>query len=215
MDGRRETPNTLFTLFGASGDLSHRLILPALFNLYLSGQWPEKFRLIAVDRNDCDDEALAEEYRKAVSEHSRTGAPPDDKWRGFAELIDHMRMDIGDERGYANLVERLNSQEREWGGEADRVFYMALPPSLFAKVAEGLGKAGLAEPRERTRVVLEKPLGHDLDSFRTIDRSLHESFAESQVYRIDHFLGKETVQNILAMRFANPIYEPIWNRRYV
>jgi len=215
MNGRKETPNTLFTLFGASGDLCHRLILPALFNLYLNGQWPEKFRLLAVDRQDYDDQTLADEYRKAVSEHSRKGAPSDDDWKGFAGLITHVRMDIGDPQGYADLAERLNAQERQWDGEADRVFYMALPPSLFSKVADGLGNAGLAEPRERSRVVLEKPLGHDLDSFRGIDRSLHESFAESQIYRIDHFLGKETVQNILAMRFANPIYEPVWNRRYV
>jgi len=215
MNNHKEPPYTLFTLFGAGGDLSQRLILPALFNLYLDGLYPKRFRLLAVDRKDYDDEELTGRYRDAVSKHSRRGAPPDKEWNEFASLIHHVRMDISDADGYTRLCAVLNETERAWDGQAHRVFYLALPPSLFSTVAGELGKAGLAESRERVRLVLEKPLGHDIDSFCSIDRAVHEHFSESQVYRIDHFLGKETVQNILAMRFANPLFEPVWNRRYV
>jgi glucose-6-phosphate 1-dehydrogenase len=215
MNNHKDIPDTLFTLFGADGDLSQRLILPALFNLYLDGLWPRRFRLLAVGRKDRDDAELAARYRDVVGQHSRRGVPPEKEWREFAALIHYVRMDINDVDGYAALGELLGAQEHEWGGTAHRVFYMALPPSLFAGVAGELGKAGLAAQRDRARIVLEKPLGHDIESFRQIDRAVREYFDESQIYRIDHFLGKETVQNILAMRFANPIYEPVWNRRYV
>ncbi|HYA37715.1 MAG TPA: glucose-6-phosphate dehydrogenase, partial [Candidatus Methylomirabilis sp.] len=207
--------DTLFVLFGAGGDLSQRLIVPALFNLYLDGRLPGRFLLLGVDRAEYDDAALAARYREGIANFSRRGAAADDAWKKFAATIHYFKADASDAAAYARLGEKLGAYEKDWSGKAERIFYLATPPSLFEPVAQGLGAAGLAHDREHVRIVVEKPLGHDLDSFCEINRALRRSFIEPQIFRIDHFLGKETVQNILAMRFANPIFEPIWNRRYV
>jgi glucose-6-phosphate 1-dehydrogenase len=207
--------DTLFVLFGASGDLSWRLVVPALFNLFLDGRLPERFRLLAVDRGDTDDAAIAEHYRKGVTQHSRRGEPPADTWQAFSSMIRHIQADAADPEGFKKLAQALEAHEAEWGGKSERVFYLATPPSLFEPIALGLGTASLAQDRDHVRLVVEKPLGSDLASFRQINATLCGIFEERQLFRIDHFLGKETVQNILAMRFANPIFEPIWNRRYV
>lgn len=207
--------NILFVLFGAGGDLSCRLILPALFDLYLDGQLPGRFLLIGVDRQDYSDESLADNYRQCVAEHSRHGAPETGKWQEFSRMIQYARADLTDESGYVRLKGVLTRKETEWRLKTDYIFYMATPPFLFTPIARGMGNAGLAQDSERVRVVVEKPLGHDLESFREINSVLSQFFAEKQLFRIDHFLGKETVQNILAMRFANPMFEPVWDRRYI
>jgi glucose-6-phosphate 1-dehydrogenase len=207
--------DTLFVLFGAGGDLSWRLIVPALFDLHLDGHLPRRFFLLGVDRADFSAASLADRYRTGVAEHSRRGVPADADWAGFAAQIGYIRADAADAGAFARIAEALRTREQSWGGQAERVFYLATPPSLFEPVAVGLGGAGLADDREHVRIVVEKPLGRDLASFREINQALCRVFTEPQVFRIDHFLGKETVQNILAMRFANPIFEPIWDRRYV
>jgi glucose-6-phosphate 1-dehydrogenase len=207
--------DTLFVLFGAGGDLSWRLVVPALFNLFLDGHLPARFKLLAVDRSDTDSATLAEHYLQGITAHSRRGAPPADAWRTFSNQIHPLKLDATDPEGFKHLATALDAQEAEWGSKAERVFYLATPPSLFEPIALGLGAAGLAQDREHVRLVVEKPLGHDLESFHQINDALCRVFDEQQLFRIDHFLGKETVQNILAMRFANPIFEPIWNRRYV
>ncbi len=207
--------DTLFVLFGAGGDLCWRLVVPALFNLFVDGHLPARFKLLAVDRTDTDAATLAEHYLQGVTRHSRRGAPPADAWQTFASLLHPIKLDANDPASYQQLAATLDAQEAEWGAQAARVFYLATPPSLFEPIAVGLGAAGLAQDREHVRLVVEKPLGHDLDSFHQINDALCRVFDERQLFRIDHFLGKETVQNILAMRFANPIFEPVWNRRYV
>jgi glucose-6-phosphate 1-dehydrogenase len=207
--------STQFVLFGASGDLSRRLIVPALFNLHLDRQLPQQFTLWGIGQQAWQPADLAAHLRQGVAEHSRRGAPPEAEWDAFAADIRYLRADLTDDTGFVHLKELLDGAEREKSDKSERVFYLAVPPSLFQRVAQGLGKAGLNEDRETARVVVEKPLGRDLDSFRTINTTLTQVFLESQIFRIDHFLGKETVQNILAMRFANPIFEPIWNRRYI
>ncbi len=212
MEVRIPNPDTRFVLFGAGGDLSRRLIVPALFNLYLDGKLPERFQLLGIDRLDSDAAALVENYRQGIAEHSRRGAAAANVWTEFAKLIDYQRMDVTDPAAFTALGQRLLAKAAL---ATERIFYMATPPSLFAPIARGLGAAGLARDPARSRVVVEKPLGHDLQSFREINAVLGENFSERQLYRIDHFLGKETVQNILAMRFANPIFEPIWDRRYI
>lgn len=205
-------PDTLFVLFGAAGDLSCRLIVPALFNLYLDGQLPARFRLLGIDRRDIDTTALTEAYRQGIADHSRRGAAAPDAWAGFAGVIGYRSLDVLDPAGFEALKTQLSA---DTPAGTDRIFYMATPPSLFAPIARGLGTTGLADDPVRTRVVVEKPLGRDLASFRQINGVLNQHFVERQTYRIDHFLGKETVQNILAMRFSNPIFEPVWNRHYI
>jgi glucose-6-phosphate 1-dehydrogenase len=207
--------NVIFTLFGVAGDLSGRLVVPALYNLYLDDQLPGRFSLIGVDREARSDEAIAAYLREAVGHHSPGGPPADARWKEFAANIRYQQADVGEGETYRELENRISECERDWSQRAERVFYMATPPSLFAPIARGLGDAGLHRERERARVVVEKPLGHDLASYREINNVLVNEFRESQIFRIDHFLGKETVQNILALRFANPIFEPVWNRHYI
>ncbi len=207
--------DTQLVLFGAGGDLSWRLIVPALFDLFRNGRLPERFLLIGMGRSDNDADTLAKHYLEGVSRYSRSGTPTDAVWTEFAAKIRYLRSDMKDPASFAHLGEVLASGDRDWGTKADKVFYMATPPEAFELVVRGLGESGLAQDREHVRVVVEKPLGHDLASFREINDLLCRFFEEKQIFRIDHYLGKETVQNILAMRFANPIFEPIWNRRYV
>ena len=214
MKNDTELRATQFVLFGAGGDLSWRLIVPALFDLFVHGDLPAQFILMGVDRQDMDADALARHYLPGVAQHSRSGTPHDDVWKRFAALIRYVRADISDTQSFARIGYTLASCDKDWGCATEKVFYLAIPPLLFEPVVCGLG-AALAQDREHVRIVVEKPLGHDLDSFREINNILTRFFTEQQIFRIDHFLGKETVQNILAMRFANPIFEPIWNRRYV
>lgn len=212
MENRR---NVMFVLFGAQGDLSSRLILPALFNLHLDGQLPPNFMLFAVDRLVSDPALLAGHYRESIAGFSRRGEPDGDAWQKFSAMIRCMRADLENESDYRDLSAALASQEKTWGESAEQIYYLATPPFLFEPITRCLGAAGLSKNRERARIVVEKPLGHDLESSRTINRALARYFEEKQIFRIDHFLGKETVQNILAMRFANPMFEPVWNRRYI
>jgi len=205
----------IFTLFGSAGDLSARLIVPALFNLFLDGRLPERFVLLGADRHGHDAKALAEQFHDAVARHSRRGKPEKAAWARFAEAVQHQRLDATDADDFKGLHETLQAIEKRWGERAEHVFYLATPPSLFIPIARNLGRAGLARDRKRARIVVEKPLGRDLDSSREINVALADAFEERQTFRIDHFLGKETVQNILALRFANPMFEPVWNRRYV
>ncbi len=199
-------------LFGAMGDLAWRLVGPAIYDLYCKAQSPASFRLLGVDRS-VDKQQLSARLRDSAQRFSQATDFDDASWSEFANCIDSYQMDMNDSAAYGELKNRL-AQSGQSSAETI-VFYLAIPPQLFAAVAGGLATAGLAEDRERMRVVVEKPLGHDLQSFRTINQTLTKYFEEKQIFRMDHFLGKETVQNILALRFANPIFEPIWNRRYI
>jgi glucose-6-phosphate 1-dehydrogenase len=207
--------STQLVLFGANGDLSSRLVVPALFNLHLDRQLPERFVLWGIGRPEYSTEEFIARLKAGVTQHSRRGAPPDAEWASFAQSIRYQSADLADPATYTRLRQALDAGAKEWKGEAERVFYLAVPPALFQPVARGLGGAGLNTNSGAARIVVEKPLGHDLESFHAINATLTEVFQESQVFRIDHFLGKETLQNVLALRFANPIFEPIWNRRYI
>ncbi len=206
--------DTLFVLFGAGGDLSQRLIVPALFSLYQDELLPPRFHLYCVGRSDYSDEALAAHFFEGLNRYS-TGSVSKKQWHEFASQIEYLQGDILQDKVYDTLNKTLRKKEKQWQGTAEIIFYMATPPSLFKPIASALGNAGLAGDREHTRIVVEKPVGHDLASFQEINQALSSVFEEDQVFRIDHYLGKETVQNILAFRFANPMFEPIWNRRYI
>ncbi len=203
----------VFVLFGAAGDLSHRLILPALYALYHDRQLPDRFALIGTDRVSLSSAKLAAQYRASLTQESVQLS--DDSWDDFSAGLAYLQGDLGDHSLFTGLKEKIHALEKDWAAKAERVFYFATPPRFFGPIADGLASAALHREREHTRIVVEKPLGSDLESFLQINAALGAHFHENQIYRIDHFLGKETVQNILALRFANPILEPVWNRNYV
>jgi glucose-6-phosphate 1-dehydrogenase len=206
-----QADSTQFVLFGAMGDLTWRLVGPALFNLHLDGQLPDDFRLVGVDR-EISTEVLSERLRDGIKRFSRNGAPDEKTWNAFAARLDSYAIDLSNAQSYQLLKQHLESIQKN---TTARVFYLAIPPFLFGPVADGLAASDLHLDRDGVRIVVEKPLGDSLATFKAIDRTLSVHFEEKQIYRIDHFLGKETVQNILALRFANPIFEPVWNRRYI
>src|SRR3569832_2481279 len=203
----------IFVLFGARGDLTRRLIMPALFSLYNAGELPREFMLLGFGHGEGSDRDFADYCHACVCEDPDAEAPPFVLWRVFAQALHYLRADLDDADSYARLKQALDERALTWSQPPDYVFYMATPPSLFARIARGLAAVGLAEPRERARIVAEKPLGHDLDSFREINTALTEGFAESQIFRNDHFLGKETVQNGRARRGAGPGGGPGGERR--
>ena len=204
-------PRTQFVLFGALGDLAWRLVVPALFDLYLADRLPKEFHLLGVDR-DITVERLTERLGDGVRNFSPRGAQAAARWTEFARCLSALPMDLQDAAAYTALRDVLQGSPDD---AVIRIYYLAVPPRLIAPVAGGLAGVGLQQDPAHTRIVVEKPLGRDLQSFLAIDDTLREHFDERQIYRMDHFLGKETVQNVLALRFANPIFEPIWNRRYI
>jgi len=200
---------TSIIIFGASGDLTSRKLIPALFSLQRKGRLPAGFRLIGMARSDKDTAAFRAELQAAAAQ-----AQPD-AWPAFASKIEYVRGDPTDASALARLQSLLASFERG-GAAAHRLYYLATPPHVYADVVQRLGAAGMVDPSAGwRRVIIEKPFGSDLASAQDLNRLLHQVLAEEQIYRIDHYLGKETVQNVLVLRFANSIFEPLWNRNYI
>jgi glucose-6-phosphate 1-dehydrogenase len=205
----------VLVVFGAGGDLTRRKIVPALYNLFLDRWLPERFALAGIDRLPMNDEQFRDHLRQGVDEHSRRGKTVDELWKKFASAISYLSGDFNDRQLFARLGEQLAGYDKSWNVAATHAFYLATPPTVIELLARQLSGARLTANVERSRLVVEKPFGHDLASARALDQTLDSLMKEAQVYRIDHYLGKETVQNILALRFANSIFEPIWNRRYI
>jgi glucose-6-phosphate 1-dehydrogenase len=201
-------------VFGASGDLTERKLLPALHNLQVDGLIPDNTAIVGTSRSEYSDDAYRKFSREKVSEHSRL-EPTDESWESFAKDMYYVQADATDPASYRRLKERLEEIDEESGTKGNRVWYLATAPSLFETIAENIGKSGLLDTSGWQRLVVEKPFGSDRDSALRLNNTLGGFFAEDQIFRIDHYLGKETVQNLLVFRFANAIFEPIWNRRYV
>ena len=204
--------------FGATGDLMKRMLMPAMYNLRLQDILPANYGIIGFSRSDDDDDKFRDEMHKSIDEFSRSGPAKDPLWSDFAKHLSYVSGTFDDTACFHKLREQLEKNDKELGTGGNRLFYLSTPPSLFAPIIDQLDKAGLG-PRDNpagwTRIIIEKPFGTDLDSARALQAEVEKVFDEKQVYRIDHYLGKEPVQDIMALRFANVIFEPIWNRRYV
>jgi glucose-6-phosphate 1-dehydrogenase len=204
----------ILVIFGASGDLTKRKLLPALFHLRQNDLLPKQFAIVGVARRPLGDE-FAQDMREGILSFGGADAS-DPKIGEFVSHISYYALNFDDPSEYSGLKAELDRIAKEKGIGGDRLFYLATAPEFFAGIIENLGAQGMAQPEEgKVAVVIEKPFGHDLDSARELNQQVNSVFHESQVFRIDHYLGKETVQNILVFRFANGIFEPVWNRNYI
>jgi glucose-6-phosphate 1-dehydrogenase len=208
----------VLVLFGATGDLAHRKVIPAMYHLWRSNLLPHEFVLLAIGRRPYDDDSFRDEIHGSLEQFSRLLPLDEPAWRSFKERIRYHHLDFEDAEGFDTLATRLDEIDEAEGTRGDRLFYLATQPSQFAEIVGQLGRVGLDHERHDggwRRVVIEKPFGHDLDSAKRLNREVGKVFREKQVYRIDHYLGKETVRNLMVFRFGNGIFEPLWNRRYV
>ena len=209
------TQPTIFIIFGGTGDLNARKITPALFNLFLDGWLPEQFTIIGTGRTKLTDEEFRALLLKGINEFSRRGKADKKKWTEFSEHISYYVSDINNAATYATFSKKIKEQNEAWKANADIIYYLAVAPQFFPVIAENISKNALCADIAKTRIVIEKPFGHDLESAKELNKLLQGIFDEKQIYRIDHYLGKETVQNIMAFRFANSLFEPQWNRNFI
>lgn len=205
---------TIIVILGAGGDLAYRKLVPALYDLYLDDWLPRQFAILGLDRRQMDKEAFFKHLRLGTDTYSRRKAE-DDRWNAFSKYLDYVSADLTNQVAYDTLSQKLGALDEQWGDYAQHIFYLAIAPFLIEPISEHLHEAGLMRDCKRNLMVVEKPFGHDLASAESLNRTLTQLFDESQIYRIDHYLGKETVQNILAFRFANALFEPMWDRRYI
>ncbi|MCW3111399.1 MAG: glucose-6-phosphate 1-dehydrogenase [Segetibacter sp.] len=206
---------TIFIIFGGTGDLNARKLAPALYNLYLDNWLPKHFSIIGTGRTRYTEEDYRNTILDDINHFSRSGKADPAKWQEFANHIFYQTSDLTKKETYEEFGQRIKNHQDEWQTAATVIFYLAVSPNFFKVIAENIAACKLAEDADNTRIVIEKPFGNDLDSATELNKLLGGLFQEKQIYRIDHYLGKETVQNILAFRFANSLFEPIWNRNYI
>ena len=206
----------IIVIFGASGDLTARKLVPALYDLAAQRRLPMEFAVVGISRTQMSHEDYRERLRGALEKH-RSGQVSEDVWESFSKGIFYLPGDSKKPETYEELKGFLNKLDAKRGTEGNRIFYLSSSPSLFSTIVERLGEAGMSEEEDGgyARLVVEKPFGRDLESARELNKDIRRYFEERQIYRIDHYLGKDTVQNILALRFSNGIFEPLWNQHYV
>ena len=215
MQNHKRPPASLLFIFGGSGDLNHRKLSPALYNLFIDEWMPEKFGIVGIGRRPYDDNGYRGHLLDGIKQFSRRREEQNGKWAEFSKHVSYLQMDAEKEEEYQKIAEIVKEKEKEYGEHPNVIFYMAVAPQLVPDIASKLGPLNICADTKCTRIVVEKPFGHDLDSAHELNKLLSTMFDEEQIYRIDHYLGKETVQNILALRFANALFEPIWNRNYI
>lgn len=215
MEHNNKISATVIVIFGAAGDLTWRKLMPAIFNLYLDGWLPEHFAVMGVAHTDISNDQFKKKMHEGIDKFSRRGKAKKEDWDYFSKCISYSKGDFANATTYSNIKAEVDRLEKAWSEPVNRIYYMAVPPMFFEEIATKIGEGGLLDNKELSRIVVEKPFGHDIDSARHLNDLLHGLFDESQIYRIDHYLGKETVQNILAFRFANAMFEPVWNRNYI
>jgi glucose-6-phosphate 1-dehydrogenase len=210
---------TALVLFGATGDLTRRKLIPAIYSLMADGLLPCGLPIISIGRRAAGRDELLAEFRQAASERARRRPLDDGIWDAMAESITYVRGELDDPATYVAVREVLQRADAAPCGRLNHLFYLAIPPHFFPPVIENLARSGLSEPQPDRpgwpRIVVEKPFGSDLESARALNAQILASFAENQIFRMDHYLGKETVQNLLVLRFANAIFEPLWNQKYI
>ncbi|PWT75282.1 MAG: glucose-6-phosphate dehydrogenase [Bacteroidetes bacterium] len=215
MQNHKRPPASLLFIFGGSGDLNFRKLTPALYNLFIDGWMPEKFSIVGIGRTEYSDDKYRQRLLEGIKEFSRRKGEANGHWADFSKNVSYLHMDAENEAEYNKITEVVKSKEQEFGEHPIVIFYMAVAPQLVPDIARKLGPLNICADTKCTRIVVEKPFGHDLESAHALNNLLRGMFDEDQIYRIDHYLGKETVQNILALRFANALFEPIWNRNYI
>lgn len=215
MSNHKRPPASLLFIFGGSGDLNFRKLSPALYNLFIDDWMPEKFGIVGIGRSEYSNEKYRDHLLEGLQQFSRRKGEANGHWKDFSQHITYLQMDAEKNEEYQKIVDIVKSKEQDFGEHPNVIFYMAVAPQLVPDIAKKLGPLNICSDTKCTRIVVEKPFGHDLQSAHDLNELLSTMFDEKQIYRIDHYLGKETVQNILALRFANALFEPIWNRNYI
>jgi glucose-6-phosphate 1-dehydrogenase len=215
MQNHKRPPASLIFIFGGSGDLNFRKLSPALYNLFIDDWMPDHFGVVGIGRTKYSDEDYRKRLLKGIQEFSRRRGEPNGHWEEFSQHVNYLQMDAENEADYQKIADIVKAKEADFGVHPNVIFYLAVAPQLVPDIAKKLGSLNICAETLYTRIVIEKPFGHDLQSAHELNQLLTSMFKEEQIYRIDHYLGKETVQNILALRFANALFEPIWNRNYI
>jgi glucose-6-phosphate 1-dehydrogenase len=205
----------IFIIFGGTGDLNLRKITPALYNLFCDDWLPDQFVIIGSGRTKLTNDEFCERLLGGINQFSRNGKADKNKWAEFASHVVYQAADLNDEKAYKQFATTLTGYRQKWNCDPYIIYYLAVSPLFFPVIAENISRNKLADNPDTSRIVVEKPFGHDLESAKALNKLLRSIFQEKQIYRIDHYLGKETVQNIMAFRFANSVLEPIWSRNYI